>query len=486
MGLKGKTVNGIIWSFIDTFAGQGIQFIVGIVLARILSPREFGLIGMITIFIAISQSFIDSGFSTALIRKKDCTQHDYSTVFYFNLSIGIIMFFILFFGANAISSLFNEPELKKIIQVLGIVLIINSLTIIQRTILIKNIDFKLQARISVLASIGSGLIGILLALKNFGVWSLVGQQISRQALNSFFLWLWNKWRPLLIFSIKSFKELFGFGSKILISGLINTTFQNVYYLIIGKYFSAIELGYYTWAEQFKNLPSRNLTAIIGRVSFPVLSSFQDDNNQLRANYKKLISVVMFITFILMMGMAAIAKPLVLVLIGEQWIPSIIYLQMLCFVGMLYPLHALNLNILNVKGRSDLFLKLEIIKKVLAVPIIIIGIFLGIKIMIVGIMVNSLIAYYMNSYWSGKLINYSVKEQLKDIVPSFLIALTVSVIVYLFNYFLPFNNLLKLVLGISLGAIVTFTISETLKFDSYLYLKEIVKLKISELRNAKNK
>ena len=410
--LKQKTITGLIWSFVDTIAGQGITFIIGVILARLLSPREFGLIGMIAIFIAVSESFINSGFSSALIRKNNCTNTDYSTVFYFNLVVGILLYIILFFSAPAISLFFNEPELKSILQVLGVVLIIDSLTLIQKTILTKRVDFKLQARISIIASIGSGVVAIALAYNGFGVWALIAQRIIKQALNSIFLWLWNKWRPILVFSIDSFKDLFGFGSKLLISGLINTLFGNIYSLVIGKYYSAKDLGFYTKAREFKDLPSTNLNSIISRVSYPILSSIQDDIPRLKDNYKRLIRSIMFITFTLVLGMAAIAEPMIHTLVGAKWEPSIIYLQLLCFDGMMYPLHALNLNMLQVQGRSDLFLKLEIIKKIIAIPTIIIGVFWGIKIMILGLILNSFIAYYINSYWSGKHIDYSVSQQVK--------------------------------------------------------------------------
>ncbi|HCY00398.1 MAG TPA: colanic acid exporter [Bacteroidales bacterium] len=479
--LKQKTVSGLIWSFVDTMAGQGITFIVGIILARLLSPREFGLIGMLTVFIAVSQSFIDSGFSNALIRKKDCSDADYSTVFYFNLAVGVLFFILLYFSAPAISGFFNEPELTAILQVMGIVLIIDSLTIIQRTILTKRIDFKLQARISVIASIGSGIVAIAMAFNGFGVWALVAQRIVKQGLNSLFLWMWNRWKPLLVFSVKSFKELFGFGSKLLISGLIDTVYRNVYYLIIGKFFSAQELGFYTKAEEFNRLPSQNLNSIIGRVTYPVLSTLQDDIPRLRNNYQKLIRSVMFITFILMLGMAAVAEPMIHTLIGAKWEPAIIYLQMLCFVGMMYPLHALNLNMLQVQGRSDLFLKLEIIKKIIAVPTIIIGIFFGIKMMIVGMMVNTLIAYYLNSYWSGVKIGYSFKQQVKDIAPSFILAFTMGVAVYFIGDLLPFSYLINLIIQILFGAIFVFVFCEITKFKDYIFVKELVLEKIQKNR-----
>ena len=481
MSLKQKTVSGLLWSFVDTFAGQGLTFIVGIILARILSPREFGLIGMITVFIAVSESFINSGFSSALIRKKDCTNIDFSTVFYFNLAAGILFFLILFFTAPFIAGFFDEPKLKPIVQVLGIVLIIDSLTLIQRTILTKRIDFKLQARISVIASLGSGVIAIVMAYKGFGVWSLVAQRIAKQGLNSIFLWLWNRWKPLLVFSMQSFKELFGFGSKLLVSGLIDTLYRNIYYLIIGKFFSAQELGYYTRADEFQRIPSQNLNGIIGRVSYPVLASIQDDKLRLKNNYQKLIRSTMFITFILMLGMAAAAEPMIITLIGEKWRPSIIYLQMLSFVGMMYPLHALNLNMLQVSGRSDLFLKLEVIKKILAIPTIVIGVIWGIKIMILGMMVNTLVAYYLNSYWSGRFIGYSFKQQVVDILPSFGLALTMAIFVYILGLFLPFSYLWVLIIQIIAGALFILLFCEITRFRDYLFVKEIVIEKLKDIR-----
>ncbi len=473
MSLKQKTISGLTWSFIDQFVNQGLTFIAGIILARLLTPHEFGLIGMITVFIAVSEVFISSGFISALIRKKNCTDTDYSTVFYFNLAIGLFFFIILFFSATIISNFFKEPELKPILQVLGIILIVNSLSLIQRTILTKRIDFKLLARISVIASFGSGIIAIIMAFTGFGVWSLVAQRLSHQVLNSIFLWLWNQWKPLLIFSIQSFKELFGFGSKLLVSSLIDTLYRNIYYLIIGRYFSAQDLGYYTRADSFKNLPSQNLNRIIARVSYPVLSSIQDDKPRLKANYQKLIRSTMFITFVLMIGMAAVAEPMIITLIGEKWRPSIIYLQMLSFVGMFYPLHALNLNMLQVSGRSDLFLKLEIIKKILAIPIIIIGVFFGIKIMIASMMVNTLIAYYLNSYWSGRFIGYSFKQQVVDILPSFGLAMVMGVCIFMLGLILQLTPFFLLMVQILAGSAFIFLFCEITKFKDYLFIKELV-------------
>ncbi|MDX8339302.1 lipopolysaccharide biosynthesis protein [Draconibacterium sp. IB214405] len=485
MSLRQKTLYGLTWSFIDQIANLGITFIVGITLARILSPREFGLIGMITIFIAVSYTFVNGGFTQALIRKKNCTDTDYSTVFYFNLLISIVFFILLYIFSPAISSFFKEPELMLILQVLGSLLMIDALGLIQRTILIKNINFKLQAKISLISSLCSGVIAIVMAYKGFGIWSLVAQRISRQLIKTLLLWTWNRWIPALQFSKESFKELFGFGSKLLVSGLIDTIYQQIYLLVIGKFFSAQELGYYTRADQFKNLPSQNLNGIINQVTYPVLSSIQDDIPRLRNSYKKLIRSTMFITFVLMLGMAAIAEPMIITLIGEKWRSSILLLQMLSCVGMFYPLQALNLNMLKVQGRSDLFLKLEIIKKLLAIPTIIVGIFWGIKIMIVGMFVNTLIAYYLNSYWSGRMIGYSILEQLRDIIPSFLLAMAMAITVYYIGTFVRLRPIWTLIIQILTGATFTIIISEIIKMRDYLFLKEIALEKLSTYRIKKN-
>jgi len=471
--LKSKTISGLFWSFSETGINQAVHFVIGIILARLLSPDEFGLIGMITIFIAVSQSFIDSGFSQALIRKTDCQQKDYATVFYFNLFVGFLFYIILFFSAGSISRFFNEPILRDLVRVLGLVLIINAFTIIQRTILIKNINFKLQTKITLASSVLSGIIGIILAYKGFGVWSLAIQQILNQLFITIFLWIFNRWLPTLEFSKQSFKEMFSFGSKLLASGLIDTTYQNIYYLIIGKFFSATELGYYTRADQFSKLPSRNITSSTDRVTYPVLSQLQNEPSKLKTGYKKIIKSLMLINFSVMLGMAAIARPMVLTLIGEKWLPSVPYLQLLCVVSMMYPLHSLNLNILKVKGRSDLFLRLEIIKKTLAIPVILIGIFIGIKAMIIGMIFNSFFAYFINSYYSSKLIDYSMSEQIKDILPDFGISISMAIIVFFTQLTISLSPLLKLIIGIVLGFMLVIGLSRIFAIDGYKELKNVI-------------
>jgi O-antigen/teichoic acid export membrane protein len=473
MSLKQQTISGITWSILDNAYTQIITFVVGIILARLLEPKEFGLIGMIMIFIAIAQSFVDSGFSQALIRKKECSDKDYSTVFYFNILVSFLFYLILFFSAGLISSFFNQVELINIIKVMGLSVILNGFGIVQGAQLTKEIDIKTQTKISAIANTASGILSIYLAYIGFGVWSLVWRIMSNNLFRTILLWMWHKWRPQLIFSFQSFKELFGFGSKLLVSGLLNTIFENLYYLVIGKYFSPQQLGYYTRALTFANLPSSNISEVIQRVSYPVLAKMQDNPDAVKSGFKKLIKNTMFITFIFMLIIAAVAKPLILTLIGQKWIQSVIYLQLLSFALMLYPLHVLNLNVLKVKGRSDLFLKLEIIKKILVVPVTIIGIIWGIIPMISGMIIHSFICYFLNSRYAGLMIDYSVTEQIKDITPGFILAGSVAIIIYIPGLFINTLPIIFLTGQLLFAAILVLTISELTKLEPYLEIKEIV-------------
>ena len=419
--LKGKTIHGVIWSLIDNVSSSGVIFFVGIILARLLTPEEYGVMAMVSIFIAISNSIIDSGFSSALIRKVKVKPIEYNTVFYFNLLISLLLYICLFFISPFIALFFREPILCEVMRVIGLILIINALSIIPYTIFVREINFKTQTIISLIASVGSGVIGVWMAFSGQGVWSLVGQQLGRQCLNTLFLWFFCHWKPTVSFSMTAFKEMFGFGSKLLLSGLLDTIYKDIYYIVIGRCFSSSILGQYTRAKQFSMVFSTNLTTVVQRVSFPVLSSIQDDSIRLREAYRKVIKSTMLVSFACMLGLAAIAKPLLILLISDKWLPAVYFLQIVCFSNMLYPLHAINLNILKVKGRSDVFLKLEVIKKVLAIFPILVGVYLGIEMMLWGSVIISVISYFLNAYYSASLINYSVYEQLKDIFPSFIVS-----------------------------------------------------------------
>ena len=426
---------------------------------------------ILTIFIAVSNSIVDSGFSNALIRKTDAKQVDYNTVFLFNLVVSGLLYVVLFFAAPSISVFFKEPLLVEVMRVIGWVLVINALAIIPRTLFVKEVNFKTQTKVSLIASISSGVVGISMALAGMGVWSLVGQQLSRQLLNTLFLWIYCKWRPVWEFSIQSFKELFGFGSKLLLSGLLDTVFKEIYSLVIGRCYTSAQLGQYTRANQFNQIFSSNLTTVIQRVSYPVLSSIQDEPERLREAYRKVIKSTMLISFACMLGLAAVAKPLIILLIGEKWLPAVGFLQIICFSGMLYPLHAINLNILQVKGRSDLFLKLEIIKKIIAVGPLVLGVLFSIEYMLWGSVCTSFIAYFLNSYYSANLINYPTKEQIKDILPTFLVSFVTATAMWSLTL-LHLSNCLLLPLQCLLGIILAVLIYERLQLPEYTEVKRL--------------
>ena len=469
--LKDKAVKGVGWSTIDTVCGQGVSFLVGLVLARLLSPSEYGLIGIILIFVNISNTIVDSGFSNALIRLKNADDAAYSTGFLTNLGISVLLYVLLLLSAPFIADFFSEPELTALIRVMGVIVIINAFTLIQRTILTKNIDFKTQTKASLSSSIASGLVGIIMALTGYGVWALVGQQITRQLLNMLCLWLLSHWRPRLIFSTQSFRQLWSFGWKLLVSSLISTAWSEMYQMIIGKCYTTQTLGQYTRARQFRDTCSTTLTTVIQRVTYPILSEIQDDRDRLREGYRRVIRLTMLITFALMAGMAASAQTMIVCLVGEQWLPCVPFLQFLCGLGMLLPLHAINLNMLKVQGRSDLFLRLEIIKRILAVGPLLLGIFVGIYWMMAGNIVVSIMAYWLNAYYSGPFIGYSIQSQVKDILPSLGVAATMAVPVLMMNN-IPIQPWLLFPLQVVIGVIIWLLISERLHLPEYVELKSI--------------
>lgn len=474
--LRRKTISGLFWTFSDLIMNQGIQFVIQIILARLLLPEDFGLIGMITVVIAVSNSILDSGFANALIREKNVTQKDYSTVFYFNLITSFIIYIILFLSAPAISRFFVEERLIEILRILALTLIVNSFGLVQRTMLTKKIDFKTQTKISVTASVLSGIVGVIAAFVGSGVWSLVIRTLLMSLIQSILLCIYNRWFPSLEFDIHSFKRFFKFGWKLLISSLIDTLYKNLYYLIIGKGFSALELGYYTNASKLKDTATQSITSAIQKVSYPVLSNINRNDAQLKSSYKKILKNAAFIIFPIIIGLASVANPLIKLLFGEKWIPSIIYFEILCFEGMLYPIHAINLNVLQVKGRSDLFLKLEIIKK--AISLIIIGIVLifrvGIIYLLWGAVLNSYIAYFINTYYTKDLINYPIKEQLKDIIPTFIISGVMGLIVYFIGMILYLNNIIILVIQVAIGIIVYVLLNRIMKSEELATITNLLK------------
>ena len=451
MSLKQKAITGVVWSAIENFAAKGVQFILGIVLARILVPEDYGLIGMIMVFLAISATFIDSGFSKALIQKKNRDEKDFSTVFYFNIAIAVCFYLILFFSAPLIANFYDQQVLVSIVRVIGLIVIINSFAVVQRSKFTINIDFKTQTKASLLSIVISGLFGIYLAYSGYGVWALVVQALIRAALNVGALWYFSKWIPRDGFHYNRFKSLFSFGSKLLLSRLIDTVYKNIYLIVIGKLFSTAELGFYTRAKQLNDFPSANITSILQRVTFPLLSGIQDDNIRLKENYRLIIKLSALIVFPLMMGLAALAEPIVLIILTEKWLNSVWMLQLLCFAGMWYPIHSLNLSILNVKGRSDLFLRLEIIKKVIITIVLIVSIPFGIKAMIIGQIFTSIIGLVINTYYTNLIISYNLVQQLSDIFGVLVVSLLMGTLIYVTIGYIE-NSALQLLVGFIEGVL----------------------------------
>ncbi|MBD5203659.1 MAG: lipopolysaccharide biosynthesis protein [Bacteroidales bacterium] len=453
--LKQKTRKGTLWSIIERFSVQGVTFIVLLVMARLLTPEDYGVVGMIAIFIEIGQSLVDSGFSQALIRKRDRAAIDNSTVFYFNIAVGMLLYAILFFTAPLIADFYNKPDftpiLVPLIRILGLSLVINSFVVVQRALFTIELDFKSQAKASLTAALVSGAVGIGMALTGFGVWAIASQQLANLFVNVALLWVLSSWRPKWIYSWASFRELFGFGSKLAASGILETVYKNVYNIAIGKFYSTDQLGFYTRAQQFGNFLSLNVTGVIQRVTFPVLCTIQDDDERLGKLYRKFLRLSAFIIFPLMIGLAALADPLIIILLKPKWAFAATLLQILCFSMMWYPIHAINLNLLQVKGRSDLFLYLEIAKKVVGVAIMIVTIPLGLVAICAGQVVSSLIALVINTHYTGKMIGAGFFVQLKDLLPTLFYSLTMGAAVYAITLFVG-PLWLQLILGVPAGII----------------------------------
>ena len=470
--LRDKTVRGVGWSFGGSATSYAITFLVGIVLARLLSPEEYGLIGVIMIFVTVFDGIIDSGFSNALIRKKNATDEDNNTMFITNLVISVVLFFVMYLSAPLIAKFFGHEQLIPLTRAMSFYLIINAFCLIQRTLLIKEIDFKTITKCQIISAGLSGVIGILMAFTGFGVWSLVGQNLSRIFFNTVCLWIFRNWKPNFSFSWVSFKDLFGFGWKLMVSGIINSVWGQLYQIVIGKCYSTETLGLYTKAREYVDIVSKYLTSVVQQVSYPALSQIQDEKDRLKGGYRRVINLTMLVVFILVLGMAACAKQMILVLIGEKWLPCVPIMQLVCFSMCLYPLHAINLNMLQVQGRSDLFLKLEIVKKVIGVLPVLAGIFFNIYwMLIVGFITGGCIDFVLNSYFSGKFLGYSTKDQLKDILPSLWIALAMALPVFGLS-FLPLNPFVLLPIQLLVGAGIAWGLLEWTKLEEYQELKQI--------------
>ena len=448
--LKSKAIKGVAWSFIGTYANKIIQFIISLILARLLTPSDYGLIGMLGFFMGISGTLIDSGFSNALIRYEDRTNKDLCTVFYINFGMSLLMYGVLSLSAPWIASFYNQPQLVSIIRIYCLTLIIGAICAINNIQLTIALKYKVSTVISTISSTISGISGVIFAFIGFGVWSLIFQQLIAGVIRIILLFYYVRWWPSLIFSIKSFRKLFGYGSKLLASGLLHTAYAQMYPLVIGKEFNATDLGYVTRAQAFNEMGAGTINGVLSSVAFPVLSKVQADDTQLVNIYSKYIKLSAFAICPIILFLCGIAKPLILFLLTDKWAPSILLMQILSVTYIWDGIIRINLNLLYVKGRSDLFLRLEIIKKSIAITILVVSIIIGnLVIFCIGMTVNSCIALYLNTIYTKKILNFGFKKQMIQISPYLCFGIIVMCEGLIISWIIT-NSLLALILATLIG------------------------------------
>ena len=471
--LKQKTFKGMVWTTAAKFAVQGFNFIQGIILARLLDPSDFGLIAMAGVFTAISATFVDSGFSNALVRNKERTEMDYSTTFVTNVALSLFFCLLLCACSGLIADFYHQDKLRKIVILCASQLFLGSINAVQGTRLTINLDFRTKGIINVISVVITGLVTIAMAFMGYGVWSLIYPLFFKIVLEFFLYRYFQHWFPKLQFSWESWKKSFSFGSKLLLSSLIYTVYHNIAPIIIGKKYTAADLGYYNKAEGYAALPAKTVNQVLSGVSFPVLAEVQDDYESLQSVYRRLIRLSAYVVFPLMMGIAALARPLVICLITEKWSQSILYLQVVCFSLMWHPIHALNINLLQVKGRSDLFLRLEILKTIVGITILFITVQISLLAMCVGQVVNSLFALLINTFYTGKMIDVGFFKQMKDLLPSFLYSVSMGAVIWFCIKLVP-NLWVQLAVGIAVGAAYYLSVSKLTRSPELDYVVQLLR------------
>ena len=476
MSLKEKTIKGVFWVFVETFVVKFLYFLALIFLARWLGPKEFGLIGMIAVFIELGKVLSDSGMTSSLIRTKELTEEDKSTVFIINLFMSLFVYSIVYFIAPLVSVFFEQPILVELIRIYGLIFIFVGLSAIHLAILTKEMNFAKITKISIPGIIIGVSVGLYLGYNDYGVWSIVWMYLTSELIKTILLWVFSNWKPKLIFSKVKFKYHYTFGWKLMLSSIISIVFKNIYNLLIGKYYSASTLGYFERSKQFSEYPSSTLTGVIDKVTFPMLSEVKNEPLRLESIYKKLIRVSFYFISPIMLGLAAIAKPLFSIILGEEWMPAVIFFQIICFGKMLYPIHAFNLNILKTFGRSDLFLKLELIKKIIVSFTILIAFQFGILGLVWSSVFTSFASLGVNMYYSSRLINYKVKSQISDLIPILFQSMITSLLMYyiinlnIFEIQLPVHILLSTLVGLIFYFSISFFNKKSALHLALLYIK----------------
>lgn len=470
--LKGSIIKGVAWSSLDRFLSQGIQFIFGVLIARLLTPDDYGVIAILNVFVAIFQTFVDSGLARALVRKESCSEEDFSTVFFYNIIVSVIAYSILWIVAPVISDFYNNESLTLLIRIISITLVVSSLSGVHDAKLSINLDFKRKALISIITVLINGTIVLLLAYSGYGVWALVIQSILNGLLRTVLLWIFVNWKPRLVFSTTSFCDLFSFGSKILGSSLVDTIYNNIYTLVIGRCFSPRMLGLYSKANTLSQFVACNITNVFTSVSYPAFSKIQHDEQLLSEANKKYIRLSSFVIFPLMIGLIILAEPLITVLLKDKWLNVVPFMQILCVEWILYPIHAINLNLLWVKGHSDYYLKLEFIRKFMSIIVLLVTVRYGVEAMCYGRVFTSIIGLIINTYYSKKLINYSLFAQIKDVIPILLHSVIMGFVVFLSTRQIEIS-LVKLLVGVLVGSSYYLIIAQMLSMREFLWLKTTI-------------
>ena len=464
---KNKVLSSLIWKFLERAGVQGVQFVLSVVLARLVSPSDYGIIALILVFIQIANVFIQSGFNTALIQKKDSDALDFSSVFFLSLFVSVILYVLLFFTAPLVAQFYNKEILTSLLRVLSITLFFGAVNSIQTAYVSKMMQFKKFFYSSMGGVIGSGIVGIVLAYHGYGVWALVWQQLANISLNCVIMWFTVKWRPIFAFSFTRVRSLFSFGWKLLCSGLLDTVFRNIYSLIIGRVYSSSQLGLFNRGQQFPQVIATNLDGSIQSVMLPTISAHNDDVSEVKRITRRSISMSAFLLMPCMFGLAAIAKPLVKVLLTDKWLPCVPFLQLACISYAIYPIHTANLTGINALGRSDIFLKLEIIKKLITIINIVITLPLGIYAMAIGQVISSFIASFINAYPNKKLMNYTYFEQIKDLMPAFLSSIAMAACVWSLH-FIQIPQIILLIVQITTGILIYILICKLFKVETFSY------------------
>lgn len=474
MASKNKVFTNMMWRFFERSGAEVVTFIVSIVLARILSPEDYGSVALVVSLTTVMQVFVNFGMGPALIQKKDISDADYSTAFYFSLVISILFYSILFAGAPAISCFFNYPGLSAVLRVQGIIILINGVNNIQQSFVAKNMIFKKFFYATLGGTVFSGIVGIILALAGYGIWALVAQKLINPLTDTLILWFTIKWRPKRVFSKKSFSSLFNFGWKIFLSSTISTLYAELRPLVLGKVYTNADLAYYKKGDQFPRLIVSNIDSSIDSVLLPTLSAEQDNKERVRIMTSRAIKTSTYLIFPLMVGLAVCAEPIVRLVLTDKWLPAVFFLRIFCFSYAFYPVASANLNAIKAMGRSDLYLKLEIIKTIVGIVALVPTMFISVEAMALSLLITTILGFIINSWPNKKLLNYFFTHQIRDMTPQIIISLVMGVIVYSVS-FIGLMDIFTLMIQIPIGVVIYIIASKLFKVDSFDYILGIIKV-----------